>query len=164
MVGLVDALGEEHQKAGHQGEYGEQAEENGLDQHGAHIIAQPEAHERHGQQAGNGGQAGTGNLRDGLAQCLNAGLTGRQMFPLLGEAVTQNDGVVDGQRQLQNHGHGVGDKGDFTHQEVGAHIQYGGCQEGQHQHRDFHISMGGEQQHRNDDEGGHHHDDGDFLL
>ena len=66
--------------------------------------------------------------------------------------MAQDDGVVDGQCQLQNDGDRVGDEGDGPAQEVGAHIQKGGGTEGQDQHRHLGIGAGCQGQHHHDDD------------
>ena len=47
-MGVIDPFGKKQQDAGHQQEYGNQAENNRLHQHNTHVIAQPELHEHHG--------------------------------------------------------------------------------------------------------------------
>ena len=50
VPGLCHGLGKEHQKSRHQGEYREHTEQDGLDEHHAHVKADPELHEHHGGQ------------------------------------------------------------------------------------------------------------------
>ena len=66
--------------------------------------------------------------------------------------MAQDDGIVDGQGQLQHHRHRVGDKGDLSEQEVGALVHQGRHAEGHNQHRDFHISLGGKEQYQQDND------------
>ena len=56
VLGLVDQIGKQHQQARHQGEHGQQAQQNGLDQHHSHIQADAKVHEGQSAQAGDGGQ------------------------------------------------------------------------------------------------------------
>ena len=154
--GLFDEAAEDHQQPRHQGEHREDAEEDGLHQYDAQVQADAKLHEHHGDEARQGGQAAGGDLRNGLAQCQDAGLPGPGARPLLAETVAEDDGVVDGQGQLQHHGDGVGDERDLPAQEVGALVEDGRRHEGQQQHRDLPVGAGGQQQHRHDDDGGDH--------
>ena len=86
------------------------------------------------------------------------------MFPLLQEAVEQNDGVVDGQGQLQHHGHRVGHEGDLAKDKVRPFVQQGRRHKGDQQHGHLRIRPGGEQQHRDDHNGGHHQNDPHFTV
>ena len=155
-MGLVDQPGEGHQQARHQQKHRAQAEQNGLDQHHADIVAQLILHEAQGQKAGYRGEAAGGDLRYGLAQSGNGRLSCRLVFVLLHIAVAENNGVVNGQGQLEHDGDGVGHKGDLPHQVVGAHVQNGRRAEGDEQYGDLRVGLGGEQQHKDDD---HHGDD-----
>ena len=158
VVGPVDEAAEAHQKSRHQCEHGQQAQHDGLHQDQAQVIADAELHEAHGAQSRQRGQGAAGDLGDGLAQGGDDCLPGPQVLPLLGIAVAEDDGVVDGQCQLQHHGHGVGDKGYLPEQEVGTLVQQGRHAEGQQQHGNLHIGLGGEQQHQQDDDHGDEHD------
>ena len=142
------------QQARHQQKHGAQAEQNGLDEHHADIVAQLVLHKAQGQKAGHGGQAAGGDLRNGLAQGDDGRLSGGLVLVLLHIAVTEDDGVVDGQGQLEHDGDGVCDKGDLPHQVVGAHVQYGRRAEGDEQHGDLRVGFGGQQQHKDDDDHG----------
>ncbi len=66
----------------------------------------------------------------------------------------QNNGVVNGQGQLQDHGHGVGDERNFSQQEVGAQIQQRRRAEGDEQHGDLGEGVGGQGQHQDDNDNG----------
>ena len=59
----------------------------------------------------------------GGADRRNARLPVSGVLPLLQEAVQHDDGIVDGQSQLEHHRHRVGDKGDLSEDEVRAQIQ-----------------------------------------
>ena len=80
------------------------------------------------------------------------------------EAVAEDDGVVDRQRQLQNTGDGVGHEGDLAHQEIGALIQHQRHHEGQNQHRHLAVGLGSEGQHEDNDDGYVDHNDADLML
>ena len=164
VLGGIDPAAEQHQKPGHQRKHREQAEQNCLDQHGGHINADAEMHKAQSRQTADGGQRAGGNFRNGLGQRRNAGLSGGLGFVLIAEAVAQDNGIVDGQRQLQHHGHRVGDKADLAAQKVGALVQNGGSAEGHHQNRDLGIGAAGECEHRHNDDGGHHNDHAHFLF
>ena len=157
-MSAVDEGTEAHQQARHQGEHGQQAQHDGLHQHQTQVVANAKLHEAHGPQTGQGGHGTAGDLRDGLAQGGDGGFPGIQVGPLLGIAVAEDDGVVDGQSQLQHHCHGVGDKGDLAKEEISALVQKGCHAEGDQQHRDLHVGLGGEQQYQQDDDHGDDHD------
>ena len=160
MVGPVNEAAEAHKEPRHQGEHAEKAQHDGLHQNYAQVPADAELHEAHGSQTGDGGERAAGDLRDGLAQGGHHGLPGLQALPLLGVAVAEDNGIVDGQGQLEHHGHGVGDEGDLPEEEVGPLVHQRRHAEGENHHRDLHIGLGGEEQHQEDD---HHGDDHDHL-
>ena len=160
----VDERAEQHQQARHHHEGGKQREQNGFNEAQGHVRAKSELHEQHGHQTADGGQAAGADLRDGLAQGHDHRLPQRQQTVLLLEAVAEDDGVVDGQRQLQNTGDGVGHEGDLAHQEVGALVQHQRHHERQDQHRHLAVGLGGEQQHQHDDHGHIDHDDADLVV
>ena len=83
---------------------------------------------------------------------------------LIAEAVAEDDGVVDGQRQLQDNGDRVGDKADGAAQEVGAHVQQGGGAEGHDQNRDLGVGAGGQRQHKDNDNSRDDDDDDHLTL
>ena len=70
-----------------------------------------------------------------------------------------DDGVVDGQGQLQHHGHRVGHKGDLSEDEIRPQIQHRRRHKGEQQHRDLRVGAGGEQQHQHDDHRRHRQND-----
>ena len=154
MCRTVDQSGEHHQQSRHQAEHRKQADENRLDEHEAHVRAQLILHKGEGKQPGNGGKAAAGNFGDGLAQRGNSGLARLLIGLLLGEAVAEDDRIVDCQRQLQHQRDGVRDEGDFPHEEVCPHVQQRRCAEGQQQHRNLAVGAGGEKQHQNNDDKG----------
>ena len=104
VAGLVDQLAEQHQQAGHQRKDTEHTEQDSLDQDRSQVAANAEVHERQRGQAADRRERGGRNLRDSLGKRGNAGLAGGQRLMLIAETVAQNDGVVDGQRQLQYDG------------------------------------------------------------
>jgi len=114
VAGLFDQRTKEHQQARHHQEGGQQGEGNGLDKTDGHIRAKLELHEQHGHQAADRGQAAGADFRDGLGQSRNNGLPDGQQPVFFLEPVAENDGIVNGQGQLQNTGHGVGHEGDFA--------------------------------------------------
>ena len=160
VAGTLHGLGKQHQQAGHQGKHRQHAQEDRLDQHQAQIEADAELHEHHGGQTGDGGQAAGRDRGDRRADGDDAGrAVVRGVLPLLQEAVQQDDGVVDGQGQLQDHGHRVGDEGDLPKDKVGALVQHGRRNKGDQQHGHLGIGPGGEQQHNDDNDGGHRQND-----
>ena len=165
VLGLLHGPGKQDQQPRHEGKDRQQAEADGLDEHQAHVEADLKLHEHHGRQARDGGQAAGGNGGDGRRQGGDAGaavVVG--VLPGLQEAVQQDDGIVDGQGQLEDHRHRVGDKGDLPQQEVGPHVQQGRRAEGEHQHRDLGVGMGRKAQHQDDDHHGHRQDDPHLLF
>ena len=164
MAGCIDLFAEHHQQAGHQGKHRQQAEQNSLDQHGCHIAANAKVHERQSPQAGNGGQRGRADFGDCLGQCRDTGLPRILGFVLIREAVAQDDGVVNGQCQLQNNGNGVGDKGNGATQEVGAHIQQSRRAKGHNQNRNLGIGTGRKGKHQHDDDGRQYQNDAHLAL
>ena len=70
-----------------------------------------------------------------------------------------DDGVVDGQGQLQHHGHRVGHKGDLSEDEIRPQVQHRRRHKGEQQHRDLRVGAGGEQQHQHDDHRRHRQND-----
>ena len=123
VAGFVNQLAEQDQQAGHQRENAEHTEQDGLDQHRGKVAADAEVHEGQRGQTADGCQRGGGDLGDRLGEGRNTGLAGGQRLMLITEAVAEDDGVVDGQRQLQDNGDRVGDEADGAAQEVGAHVQ-----------------------------------------
>ena len=81
---------------------------------------------------------------------------------LRGKPVAQDDGIVDGQRQLQHYGDGVGNKADFSAEVIGAHIQQSRRDKRNQQHRHLHIGLGGKNQHHHNDHRRHQDDLGHF--
>ena len=161
----LHSLREQHEQARHQREHRQHTQQNGLNEHQTQIKADAELHEHHGGKAGNGGQAAGGDGGNGGADGDDAGRPViRGVFPLLQKAVKQDDGVVNSQRQLQNHRHGIGYEGNFAEDEVCALVQQGCRHEGDEQHRHLGVGAGGQQQHGNDDDGRHHKDDAHFLI
>ena len=159
VAGPLHRLGKEHQQPRHQGEHRQHTEQNGLDQHDAHVEADLKLHEHHGRQAGDGGEAAGGDGGNGGADRRNARLPVSGVLPLLQEAVQHDDGIVDGQSQLEHHRHRVGDKGDLSEDEVRAQIQQGRRDKGQQQHRNLRIGAGSQQQHQHDDNRRYRQDD-----
>ena len=161
VAGGIDLFAEEHEQAGHQRKDRQQAEKDGLDEDGSHIPANAEVHESQRPQAGDGGQRGGADLGDGLGQRRDAGFPGILGFVLIGEAVAQNNGIVDGQGQLQNDRDRIGDEGDGAAQKVRSHIEHRRSAEGEQQNRHFGVGARGQRQHhhnndgRNDQNGAH---------
>ena len=102
MLRAVDQRAEKHQKAWHHDERREQREQNRLDEAQRHIGAELELHEQHCHKAADGREAARTDLGNRLAQRNDDGLAQRQQPVLLFKSVAEDDGVVDGQRQLQD--------------------------------------------------------------
>ena len=160
MAGPLNGPAEEHEEPRHEQEDAQHGAHDALGQDDAHVEADAQLHEHEGHQARNGGEAGGGDLHDGLAQRGDVGLTGVQtVVPLLHVPVTEDDGVVDGQRQLEHHGDGVGDEGNRVKEKVGAHVEDGGDHKHNEKDQDLQIALGGEQEYRYDDGGGNGQND-----
>ena len=164
MASLVDKRAEEHQQARHDNERREQREENGFDEAQRHIGAELELHEEHGNQTADGRERAGADLGDGLAQRHNDRLAQGQGAMLLLEAVAKDDGVVDGERQLQDARHGIGDERDLAHHEVRALIEHERDHKGQNQDRHLAVGLGGEEQHGDNDDGDIDHNDADLVV
>ena len=155
VLGLLHGLGGKDEQAGHQGKDGDEAEADGLDEHQAQVKADAELHKHHGSQAGDRREAAGSDGRDGRGQGGDAGAAVVvRVLPVLQEAVEQNNGVVDGQGQLKDHGHGVGDKRDLSQQEIGAFVEQRRRAKGNEQHGDLCEGVGGQRQHQDDDDDG----------
>ena len=144
MLGLIHQGAKQHEKARHKHEYGQQGKQHRLNQADGHVRADFELHEHHGNQTTDGGQAAGADFRDALAQGGNDRLPDGQLLPFLLIPVAQNDRVVQRQRQLQNAGHGVGDKGNRSHEELAALIENHGGHKGQQQHGNLRVGLGGQ--------------------
>ena len=164
VPGLVDQAAEQHQQAGHQREHRQHTEQNGFDQHHGKVTTDAKVHKAQRRQTADGRQRGGRNLRDCLGKGGNAGFAGVQRFVFVAEAVAQDDGVVDGERQLQNYRDRVGNKADGAAQKVGTHIQKGSRAEGHNQNRHLGVGAGGQRQHDHNDDGGNDDDDAHLRL
>ena len=80
------------------------------------------------------------------------------------EAIAEYDRVVNGQRQLQNTCHGVGNEGYLSKQIVAALIEHQRHNKRQDQHRHLAVGFRGEQQHHDNDDGDIDHNDVDLVL
>ena len=165
VAGPLDGTAEEHEKAGHQEKDAQHGAHDTLGQDDAHVEADAQLHEHEGHQAGDGGEAGRGDLHDGLAEGGDVGLPGVQaVVPLLHVPVAEDDGVVDGQGQLEHHGDGVGDEGDGAEDEVGAHVEHRRRGEDDEVDGHLHVAFGGEEKDHHDDGGGDGQNDRHLLL
>ena len=160
----VHGAAEDHEQAGHEGEHGEHAQADGLDQHQPHVEADAEFHEHHGRQAGDGRQTAGGDRRDRDAQRGDARFAVPGVLAFLQEAVQQDDRVVDREGQLKDHRHGVRDEGDLPEQEVRAEVQHRRRAEGDDEHRDLGVGFRGKQQHKQNHDGRDHQNDAHFRL
>ena len=158
MLGFVNHRAEQHQKSRHQGKHRKKAQGNGLDQNQCHIHTHFELHKAQRHQAADGGQRRGADFRNCFGQRCNGSISGIQFLVLIPETVTQNDGIVNGQRQLQHHRHRVGNEADGSENKIGTHIQQGCGTKSDQQHRYFHISPAGEGQNRKNQYHGHHED------
>ena len=164
MARFVDEFAEQHQQTGHQRKDRQHTEQDGLDQHGSQVAADAKVHERQCGQAADGRQRRRGNLRDSLGKRGDTGFPHVERLVLIAEAVAQDDGIVDSQRQLQNDRDRVGDEADGAAQEVGAHVQQRGGTEGHDEHRHLGIGAGGQRQYHHDNDGGDDDDNTHFRL
>ncbi len=82
----------------------------------------------------------------------------------LHKPVEQDDGVVNGQRQLQHRRHSVGHKGDLAKPEVGPRIQHNGYNKCHHENDDLHIGTGGKEKNQQDNDSSHSQDSLHILF
>ena len=75
----------------------------------------------------------------------------------------ENDGIVDGERKLQNNGNGIGDGGYLAQPEVCAHIEQRRDRKDDKKNNDLEIAARRKEQHRHDDHRRQRHD-ADHLL
>ena len=107
MLRAVDERAKEHQKPRHDDERREQREHDRFDEAEGHIGSELELHEEHGDKATDGREAARADLGDGFAQRDDDGLAQGQELVLFLEAVAEDDGIVDGERKLQDARDGV---------------------------------------------------------
>ena len=108
MLGAVDCASKQHDKLRHEQEHRQHGQQDGLYKHERHVLAQTELDKAHCKQTADGGEAACGNLGNRLGEGGYHGAAGLLASVLLGVAVAQNDGVVNGKRQLQDKRHRVG--------------------------------------------------------
>ena len=154
----------QHQQARHQHEDGKQREKDRFDQADGHIGTEPEAHEDHGDETADGGEAARADLRYALAQRPHHRLAQRQRLILLLEAVAEDDRIVERQRELEDARNGIGHEGYRPQQEVRAHVHDHGGEERHEQHGYLRVGLARERQHGDHDDRHDDHDDVDLRL
>ena len=165
LLGLHHDSVQQEQKSGKQGQGSNGRQQDTFHQHHADVKADLEAHEQKGEKTGYGGQrAGRHGLQDVLDGARHGlVLVGLGLLPAT-VAVKQHDAVINGQSQLQNGGHGVGDVGDLTKDGVGAHVEQDGNARSQEQNKGLQPGLGGEEHDGHHQAKGNAHDDGDLPL
>ena len=76
----------------------------------------------------------------------------------------QNNRVVNGQCQLENHCHRVRDKGNLPQQKIGSHVQQSRGAEGEQEDGNLCKGVGGQPQDQNNDDHAHSKDHLHFLV
>ena len=160
----VDERPEENQQTRHHNERRQKREANRLNEANGHIRTEPELHEEHRDQAADGGKRACADFRNGFTQRENDRLADGKRLMLLFKAVAEDDGVVDGQRQLQNARNRVRHEGDLAKQVVRALIDDHANAERQDQNRNLAVGLGREEQHRDNDDCDIDHDHVDLAL
>ena len=160
----VNKRPKENQQARHHNERRQKCEANRLNEADGHIRAESELHEEHRDQAADGGKRARADFRNGFTQRENDRLADGKRLMLLFKAVAEDDGVVDGKRQLQNARDGIRHEGDLAKQVVRALIDDHADAERQNQNRNLAVGLGRKQQHRNNNDCNVDHDHVDFAL
>ena len=135
---------------GRQDDHGaDDAQRHALGHDGADVTAQGQAHGAQCQEAGDGGQAGSGNGGHGLADGTDHGffIIRAQLFFFL-IAVQQEDGEVHRHAQLQHGGQCFGDVADLAQEDVGAEVVRDGEQQAQHEQQRGDGAFQREEQHQ----------------
>ena len=165
VTGAVNGAAEQHEQPGHEQKHAQHGAHDALGQDDTHVETDAQLHQHQGDQTGDGGQAGGRDLHNGLAQGGDVRLPGvKAVVPLLHVPVAEDDGIVDGQRQLENDRDGFGNKGDGAEDKVGTHVQHRRCYKDDEVDGHLHVALGGKQQHHNDDHRCNGQDDGHFFL
>ena len=125
------------------------AQRHALGHDDADVAAQGQAHGAQRQEAGDGGQAGSGNGGHGLADGTDHGffiIRAQLLFLLV--AVQQEDGEVHRNAQLQHGGQCFGDVADLAQEDVGAEVVRDGEQQAQHEQQRGDGAFQREEQHQ----------------
>ena len=78
--------------------------------------------------------------------------------------MTEDNGIVDCQRQLQYYSNRIGNKGNGTAQEVGTHVHKGSYTEGGDQYGNLRIGPGSQSKYYDDNDSGNDNDNLHFAL
>ena len=167
-MGLVRGFAQRTEKccdqSRHQKEHRDETAKYTLGEHKAEVIAQPELHEHQRNEAGDRREARGGNFNDRFGKRLDERLAlRREAVDLVLIAVGENDGIVDRERELQNDGNRVGDRGNLAQPEVRAHIEQRSDRKDDEEDDNFKIAARCEEQHRHNDNGSQRHH-ADHLL
>ena len=143
----------------HEQQHGDQAEENTLGEHKAHIRPNAEPHERQREETDNGRRARSADRGKGRAQRIRHGLLGLDAVGLfLGERMQQEDRVVHRTGELQHRADRVGQKRNFAEDDIAAHVEHNcNAKHGQEQHGLEPRGCGERQDEENDNDREHHH-------
>ena len=161
MLGLIHKLAQAHGQNRQQGQHADQRKQHALGQHQSHIVTHLELHQREHQEADDGGQRTGYNGRKRFAHGLGHGVF--DFHPLISEfpkAFHQEDGVVHGNRELQDGRTGVGDKGYFPKDQIGSAADDDGHAYGNEKQQGLQKRRGGKDQDHKDQR---HRNQKDFL-
>ena len=149
----------------HEQQYGEQAANDALGQHKAHIRTNAEAHDRQRKEADHRSRARSADGRYGLPQSVGHGLFGLDAVCFFaGERMQQEDGIVHRAGQLQDRTDRIGHERDLPEKQVGAHADDDGNAHDQQKQGRFKPRSRGNHQNEEDDHNGQRHNARDLAV
>ena len=136
MTVFFHPLVKEEDEGGQDDDGADHAQRHALGHDHADVPAQRQLHGAQGQEARNGGQAGSGNGGGRLADGVDHGFLvgGGQLFFLF-IAVEQEDGKIHRHAQLQHGGQRLGNEADILEEEVGAKVVHQREEQPQHKQK-----------------------------
>ena len=124
VLGLLQGFIQHQDHRRQHGDAAQHAQQHALGHDDAQIPAQGKAHKAQSDEAGDSGDGAADDAGKGIVDGAgHGGLFILTQGQLLVVAVPKENGVIHGHGQLQHSGQGLGDVGDLTQEEVGAHIQ-----------------------------------------
>ena len=151
MTGPLDEGITAQEQRRHKEKYRDQADGDAFCKRKSEIRTDLETHEHEREKTDDGGQTARGNGRGGFAQRIHhSGISIRNFFTALFETVDQKDRIIQRYGELKNAAGGVGDKGDFSKDQIGAAVDCNrDAQSGENQNR-FHPRGHGQSQDKQD--------------
>ena len=160
----VDERPKENQQARHHNERRQKRKADRLNETDGHIGAKAELHEEHGNKTADRRKRTRADFRNRFTERENDRLADGKRLMLLFKTVAEDDGVVDGQRQLQNARDGIRHERNLAKQVVRALVDDHADAERQDQNRNLAVGLGREEQHRDNDDRDIDHDHVDLAL